>query len=164
VRGFQTVRLMDRESLFQNVLVGCERLPQPSLLTQMFNFPAQRRGATRDVAAAWSALESLGLLADAHRPVAELPFATRRLTEVARLLIVRPKVMLLDEPAAGLDASERRRLTETLQAYHALNPFTLLVIEHDVDLVRQLCDILLLSRRGASLPAAPRLPSSTRRP
>ena len=47
--------------------------------------------------------------------------------------------MLLDEPAAGLDASERRRITETLQAYHAQNPFTLIVIEHDVDLVRRLC-------------------------
>jgi branched-chain amino acid transport system ATP-binding protein len=139
VRGFQTVRLMERETLFDNVLVGCERLPQPALLSQTFNLPMQRRCRRRDLAAVLVALRSLGLLADARRKVAELPFATRRLTEIARMLLVRPKVMLLDEPAAGLDTAERGRLTETLQVYHSRNPFTLVVIEHDVDLVCRLC-------------------------
>ena len=56
--------------------------------------------------------------------------------------------MLLDEPAAGLDTAERRRLTETLQAFHAKNPFTLIVIEHDVDLVRRLCRHALALAEG----------------
>ena len=77
---------MERETLFDNVLVGYERLPQPDLLAQMFNLRGQRLCRRRD-----------------------------------------------------LDASERRRVTETLQMYHAENPFTLIVIEHDVDLVRRLC-------------------------
>jgi branched-chain amino acid transport system ATP-binding protein len=148
VRGFQTVRLMERETLFDNVLVGCERLPQPGLLAQMFDLPAQRRSRRRDLDVVSVALSSLGLLADAHRTVAELPFATRRLTEIARMLLVRPKVMLLDEPAAGLDTAERRRLTETLQAFHTQNPFTLIVIEHDVDLVRRLCRHALALAEG----------------
>jgi branched-chain amino acid transport system ATP-binding protein len=148
LRGFQTVRLMERETLFDNVLVGCERLPQPSLLAQMFNLPGQRLCRRRDLDAVSIALSSLGLLKDAHRTVAELPFATRRLTEIARMLLVRPKVMLLDEPAAGLDATERRRITETLQVYHAENPFTLIVIEHDVDLVRRLCRHALALAEG----------------
>jgi branched-chain amino acid transport system ATP-binding protein len=148
VRGFQTVRLMERETLFDNVLVGCERLPQPGLLAQMFNLPRQRLCRRRDLNAVSVALRSLGLLADAHRAVAKLPFATRRLTEIARMLLVRPKVMLLDEPAAGLDAAERRRVTETLQMYHAENPFTLIVIEHDVDLVRRLCRHVLALAEG----------------
>ncbi len=148
VRGFQTVRLLDRETLFDNVLVGCERLPQPAFLAQLFNLPVQRRCRKRDVAGVERTLRSLGLESDAHRPVSELPFASRRLTEIARLLLVRPKVMLLDEPAAGLDARERRRLTETLQAYHAENPFTLVVIEHDVDLVRRLCPECLALAEG----------------
>ena len=139
VRGFQTVRLLERETLFDNVLVGCQRLPQPNLLTQLFNLPYQHRCRGRVRAAVEESLGRLGLLADARRIVAELPYASRRLTEIARLLLVRPEVMLLDEPAAGLDATERWRLTETLQAYHAADPFTLIVIEHDVDLVRRLC-------------------------
>ncbi len=148
VRGFQTVRLLERETLFDNVLVGCERLPQPSFLSQLFNLPEQRRCRSRDLAAVEATLISLGLNNHAHRPVGELPFASRRLTEIARMLLVRPKLMLLDEPAAGLDAAERRRLTETLQAYHAQNPFTLLVIEHDVDLVRRLCRRCLALAQG----------------
>src|SRR5271165_2433454 len=139
---------MERETLFDNVLVGCERLPQPGLLAQMFNLRGQRLCRRRDLDAVSVALRSLGLLADAHRTVAELPFATRRLTEIARMLLVRPKGMLLDEPAAGLDAAERRRVTETLQMYHAENPFTLIVIEHDVDLVRRLCRHTLALAEG----------------
>lgn len=71
--------------------------------------------------------------------MAELPFASRRLTEIARLLVVRPSVLLLDEPAAGLDTSDRHALTELLRAYHAAGDLTMIVIEHDVDLVRRLC-------------------------
>jgi branched-chain amino acid transport system ATP-binding protein len=140
VRGFQTVRLLERESVFDNVLVGCERLPQPPLMAQLLNLPSQRSSRARDVAAVMKTLAGLGLLSDAHRLASELPFASRRLVEIARLLLVRPKVLLLDEPAAGLDAAERRRLVDTLRSYHAEDPFTLIVIEHDVDLVRKLCE------------------------
>jgi branched-chain amino acid transport system ATP-binding protein len=139
VRGFQTVRLLERESLFDNVLVGCERLPQPGLIAQYLNLPAQQRARRRDIDAVWRILHALGIASDARRLVAELPFASRRLTEIARLLLVRPKVLLLDEPAAGLDAAERRKLVDILHAYHTETPFTLIVIEHDVDLVRRLC-------------------------
>ena len=140
VRGFQTVRLLERESVFDNVLVGCERLSQPPLMAQLLNLPSQQRSRARDIAAVTKTLAGLGLLADARRLASELPFASRRLVEIARLLLVRPKVLLLDEPAAGLDAAERRRLVDTLRSYHAENPFTLIVIEHDVDLVRKLCE------------------------
>ncbi len=139
VRGFQTVRLLERESVFDNVLVGCERLPQPGLLGQLFALPAQRRCRVRDLAATDTILRQLGLASIAHRLVAELPFASRRLTEIARLLVVRPTVLLLDEPAAGLDIRDRHALTETLRAYHAAGGLTMIVIEHDVDLVRRLC-------------------------
>jgi branched-chain amino acid transport system ATP-binding protein len=148
VRGFQTVRLLERESVFDNVLVGCERMPQPPLVAQLLNLPSQQRSRSRDVAAVTKTLAALGLLADAHRLASELPFASRRLVEIARLLLVRPKVLLLDEPAAGLDAAERRRLVDTLRGYHAETPFTLIVIEHDVDLVRKLCEDCLALAEG----------------
>jgi branched-chain amino acid transport system ATP-binding protein len=139
VRGFQTVRLLERESVFDNVLVGCERLPQPPVIAQLFNLPSQARSRRRDVAAVIRTLGQLGLLAEAGRLASELPFAGRRLVEIARLLVVRPEVLLLDEPAAGLDLAERRQLVETVRAYHGADPFTLIVIEHDVDLVAKLC-------------------------
>jgi branched-chain amino acid transport system ATP-binding protein len=139
VRGFQTVRLLERETVFDNILVGCERAQQPGFFAQLLNMPTQRHCRERDIMATSDITAQLGLSSVAHRPVAELPFATRRLTEIARVLVVRPKVLLLDEPAAGLDTRDRRQLTETLQSYHAAAPFTMIVIEHDVDLVRRMC-------------------------
>ena len=149
VRGFQTVRLLELETAFDNILVGCERAPQPGFFAQFLNLPSQRRCRERDLAAAHDIAERLGLSDVVHRPVAELPFATRRLTEIARILVVRPKVLLLDEPAAGLDTRDRRQLTETLHAYHAAAPFTMIVIEHDVDLVRRMCSECVALAQGS---------------
>jgi len=140
VRGFQTVRLLERETLFDNVLVGCQRLPQPNLLSQLFNLPYQQRCRSRDAAAVVETLRRLGLLGDARRIVAELPYATRRLTEIARLLLVRPKVMLLDEPAAGLDDTSRAELGEVIRWLADSCGLGVLLIEHDVALVLSTCD------------------------
>jgi len=155
VRGFQTVRLLERENVFENVLVGCERLSQPGLLAQLFNLKGQRTSRERDVAATEQILQKLGLSADAHRPVSELPFASRRLTEIARILVVRPTVLLLDEPAAGLDTRERHQLVETLRSYHSDHPFTMVVIEHDVDLVRRLCPHCIALEMGRVIAVGP---------
>jgi branched-chain amino acid transport system ATP-binding protein len=149
VRGFQTVRLLERETAFDNILVGCERASQPNVFAQLFNLPSQRRSWRRDRRAAAEIAERLGISSVVHRPVAELPFATRRLVELARILVVRPKVLLLDEPAAGLNALGRQQLTETLQAYHAVSPFTMIVIEHDVDLVRRMCSECVALAQGS---------------
>jgi branched-chain amino acid transport system ATP-binding protein len=148
MRGFQTVRLLERESVFDNVLVGCERFPQPDFFSQVLNLPAQRRSRSRDIEATGLILARLGLEAEAHRPVGELAFATRRLTEIARILVVRPAVLLLDEPAAGLDIRDRQMLARTLSDYHAAEPFTMIVIEHDVELVRRLCGHAIALQMG----------------
>ena len=91
VRGFQTVRLLDGEDVLTNVALGAERLPQPTVVEQWLALPRQRRAARRDREETWRVLELLGLSDDAHRPVAELPFASRRLVEVGRVLISRPR-------------------------------------------------------------------------
>jgi branched-chain amino acid transport system ATP-binding protein len=121
----------------------------------LLNLPAQRRCRARDLDAAAQIVARLGLAPVARRPVAELSFASRRLTEIARVLVVRPTVLLLDEPAAGLDTRDRRGLTETLAAYHARDPFTMLVVEHDVDLVRRLCPRCVALEMGRVIAAGP---------
>lgn len=148
VRGFQTVRLLERETVFDNVLVGCERLPHPGLLGQLLALPAERRCRARDLAATEVILRDLGILAIAHRRVDELPFASRRLTEIARLLVVRPTVLLLDEPAAGLDTLDRQALVENIRAYHDIGGLTTIIIEHDIELVRRLCPYCVALNMG----------------
>lgn len=139
VRGFQTVRLLDNEDVLTNVALGAERLPQPTVLEQWLGLPRQRRAARRDQEATWQVLELLGISDDAYRPVDELPFASRRLVEVGRVLVTRPSVILLDEPAAGLDTDGRVALEEVLRTVHRTAPCTLVIVEHDVALVARLC-------------------------
>lgn len=139
VRGFQTVRLMERESVLTNVLVGAERLPQPWALTQLLALPSQWRVRRRDMQSARDIIQLLGLSPFEQRRVNELPFASRRLVEVARVLLSSPPLILLDEPAAGLDQQGRQDLAGVLAQVHEQHPSTLVVVEHDVDLVKRLC-------------------------
>ncbi len=139
VRGFQTPRLLEREDVWTNVAVGCEPLGHPSLVVQLANLPAQRRAYERDRRMVDDALELLGLHPVASRHVDELPFASRRLVEVARVMVAHPKVVLLDEPAAGLDADDRDALAEVIRRVHEDRAVTLVVVEHNVEFVRQLC-------------------------
>ena len=139
VRSFQTVRLLDREDVMTNVALGAERLAHPTVVEQWLALPRQRRAARRDQEATWQILELLGLAGDAYRPVDELPFASRRLVEVGRVLVTRPTVILLDEPAAGLDTEGRLALEEVLRTVHRTSPATMVIVEHDVALVARLC-------------------------
>ena len=153
VRGFQTVRLMERESVLTNVLVGTQRLPQPDVLSQLFALPRQGAARRRDLAATWEVLDLLGLVPEAQRRVDELPFASRRLVEVARVLVSKPRVILLDEPAAGLDRAGRRELAQVLARVHDEQASTLVVVEHDVDLVKSLCTHVVALDSGSLVSA-----------
>lgn len=139
VRGFQTVRLLERETVFANVAVGCERLGQPNIVSQLLGLPSQRRALRRDREQTWRTLYILQIGDAAARRVDELPFATRRLVEVGRVLVSRPDVLLLDEPAAGLPLDGRVTLTDVLRQIHREHPCTVIVVEHDVEVVRRLC-------------------------
>jgi branched-chain amino acid transport system ATP-binding protein len=148
VRSFQTVRLLEDETVYLNVALGCERNPQPTVVEQILNLPRQWRARRRDIAATYLILDTLGLSEVAERPVAELPYASRRLVELARILVVHPEVVLLDEPAAGSDRAERDLISRTLRQLHAREPFTMIVVEHDVDVVRTLCSFAVAMDSG----------------
>lgn len=139
VRGFQTVRLLERETVFDNVALGCERLGEPNIISQLLSLPSQRTARRRDNERTWHVMELLGIADSAHRRVDELPFATRRLVEVGRVLVAQPDVVLLDEPAAGLPPDGRITLTEVVREVHREHPCTVIVVEHDVEVVRRLC-------------------------
>lgn len=151
VRGFQTVRLLEAESVLTNILLGCERTRQPTLIEQICNARRQRSAYRRDCEAAMAIAERLGLTDMIERRVEELPFASRRLTEIARVMVSMPSVVLLDEPAAGLDHKERVDLTGVLRELHEEHDFTLIFVEHDVDVVRRLCEHVIAMDSGKVL-------------
>ncbi|HXX39469.1 MAG TPA: ATP-binding cassette domain-containing protein [bacterium] len=155
VRGFQTPRVLDQETVRTNVAVGCEPLGHPSILSQLLNLPAQRRAEARDARLVDGILDVLGLAGFAERKVDELPFAIRRLVEVGRVLVAQPKVMLLDEPAAGVDEPGRNALAEVIRRIHGEMAMTVVVVEHNVDFVGRLCQYAVALDSGRVISNGP---------
>jgi branched-chain amino acid transport system ATP-binding protein len=155
VRGFQTVRLVEDVSVLENVLVGRERLDHASVLGQILGSPKDRRSRRRDRERVQDILRSLGLERYASTRVAELAFPLRRMVEVARVAATEPSVMLLDEPAAGLDETSRLELTDALLSLHAEAGFTLMVIEHDVRVVQRVCELCIALEFGKLIAFGP---------
>jgi branched-chain amino acid transport system ATP-binding protein len=124
-RTFQSVRLFGRMTVFENVLVGAVA-------------GGLRSRAARETT--WTLLERMGLAQAWELPAASLPHGAERRLGILRALAVRPRFLLLDEPAAGLNETETDGLLETLQLLPGEFELGLLVIEHDMALILRLCD------------------------
>lgn len=139
VRSFQTVALCPDLSVVENVMMGLARNYHAGWLDA---FLPLRRGRTeraemRDKAMA--ALQEFGLAPSADLLPEQLPPGNQRLVEIARAIVGNPRVLLLDEPAAGLNNSETRDLARALE--RLISPaLVMVVVEHDMDLVMSLCD------------------------
>ena len=136
-RSFQNIRLMPHLSTVENVMLGEHwRLPALSL--------ARGRGA---VDAAKAALADAGLQTYPGQVVANLPYGIQKRIEVVRALLAKPKILMLDEPAAGLNTSESDELRGLLERVSARG-VTLLIVEHDMHFVRRLCDHVVVLNFG----------------
>jgi branched-chain amino acid transport system permease protein len=151
-RTWQDVRLFHTMSVLENVMVGAWRHQRATLLEAGLSLPRPRReeAQARQEAACW--LEYVGLAALAERPAAELPLAQQRLVALARALALRPRLLLLDEPAAGLSEAERAELVALLGRLRA-DGLTMLLVEHDIGLVMELADVVIVLDRGQVLAA-----------
>jgi len=148
VRSFQTARLLEDETVETNILVGCHSLPGPGFLRQLVGTRAARSWEASATVRSRECAALLGLTKDLNRHVSSLPSAQRRLVEVARVFASRPRVLILDEPAAGLDSSERVHLGEMLVHLTDEQPCLLILVEHDVSIVRKVCRRALVLTEG----------------
>ena len=133
-RTFQNLRIYPNMTVLENVLVGCHRHERSGLWAGGFGLPHQRREEKRSRERAMQALASVGLDRLAHLPAASLPYGSQRLVEIARALASEPRLLLLDEPAAGMNASERADLIQRIRNINAAG-VTVLLVEHDIELV-----------------------------
>lgn len=133
-RTFQNLRLFDRLTVLENVQVALapQRLPQAEALET-----------------AWQLLEELALSGLAERDAGTLAYGDRRRLEIARALATRPRLLLLDEPAAGLNPSEKERLALLIADLRRRHQLTVMIIEHHVPLLMRLCDRLAVLDFGA---------------
>ena len=141
-RTFQNLRLFNGLTALENVLVALHRRPQGGRLAALLNStPFQRRQqALRQEAL--QLLDDLGIAELAQRQAGGLAYGDRRRLEIARALATSPSLLLLDEPAAGMNPSEKEALCQLLARLRERHRLTLMLIEHHVPLLMQLCQRL----------------------
>ena len=146
-RSFQNIRLMPHLSTVENVMLG-QHARAHSLGELMFPLGLVSRNRWR--AEAEAALANAGLDTYPGEVVANLPYGVQKRIEVVRAMISQPELLLLDEPAAGLNDVETRQLQELLEKVSE-SGVTILVVEHDMHFVRNLCDHVVVLNFGRKI-------------
>src|SRR5208337_1344361 len=152
-RTFQNIRLFQELSVLDNVLVGFHCRSRASWGEAILRLPRYRGEEREHRTRARELLREVGLAEAAAQPAGKLPYGHQRRLEIARALATGPRFLLLDEPAAGLNPQETLNLMEFLQEIKERYRLTMLVIEHNLQLVMKLCRRLLVLDRGLTIAA-----------
>jgi branched-chain amino acid transport system ATP-binding protein len=153
-RTFQLVQLFGHMTVLENVMVGRHRLSNSGLLAGALQFPWTRTEEHQIRAKAMEALEFVGLSDRAQQPAMILPLGLKRMLEIARALAAAPDLLLLDEPASGLDAVETERLRDLILDLRRQG-LTLLLVEHDMGLTMEVADEIAVLNYGKLIADGP---------
>ncbi|MEL7941252.1 MULTISPECIES: high-affinity branched-chain amino acid ABC transporter ATP-binding protein LivG [Pseudomonas] len=151
VRTFQNVRLFKEMTAVENLLVAQHRHINTNFFAGLLKTPAFRRAEAEalDYAAHW--LEVVNLKDVANRPAGTLAYGQQRRLEIARCMMTRPQLLMLDEPAAGLNPRETEDLKALIAMLRAEHGVTVLLIEHDMKLVMSISDHIYVINQGTPL-------------
>lgn len=150
VRTFQKIHPFHGMTTLESVMVGCHTSTRAGLLAAMLRPRWVKEEERRIVEAARSALVFVGLEAQSDTPADALPLGHQRMLQLACALVTEPRVLLLDEPASGLNAAETARLADLLLSIRTQGK-TLVLVEHDMGLVMKICDHITVLRFGRRL-------------
>lgn len=151
VRTFQNLEIFSNMTVLENVITGCHARVRYSPLDALFKTPRYFRGQRQGLEYAQEALSFVGLTEDPDSPAGDLPFGSQRLLELARAIAARPKLLLLDEPAAGLNMKETRALAGIITRIRRELGITVALVEHDMDLVMGISDRITVIEFGRFL-------------
>ncbi|GFM51161.1 high-affinity branched-chain amino acid ABC transporter ATP-binding protein LivG [Pseudomonas capsici] len=151
VRTFQNVRLFKEMTAVENLLVAQHRHLNTNFLSGLFKTPAFRRSEREamDYAEHW--LEAVNLKEFANRAAGTLAYGQQRRLEIARCMMTRPRILMLDEPAAGLNPKETEDLKALIGVLRNEHNATVLLIEHDMKLVMSISDHIVVINQGTPL-------------
>lgn len=150
VRTFQTIRLFSQMSVAENVMSGRHIKSNQKLWNGIIHTPASRRDETENWQVVFDLLDFFDLREFAAQPVGSLAYGIQRRVEIARAMAVNPKLLILDEPAAGLNDNETLGLIETIYRIREQG-ITILLIEHDMDLVMEVTEYLTVINFGGKI-------------
>lgn len=150
-RTFQNIRLFTGMTVLENILVGVHDRMKSGLLASIIHTASQQKEEKEAREEAMKLLAFVGLDKDADRLATELPYGKQRKLEIARAMATKPKLILLDEPAAGMNDSETAALTELIRNIREKFSITIVLIEHDMQLVMSLCDRVMVVNFGKKL-------------
>ncbi|MFA5122341.1 ABC transporter ATP-binding protein [Zavarzinia sp.] len=150
-RTFQNIALFKGLSVIENIVTGRSLSHRAGLAEQILGLPRARREEAEARAEAQQLLDFLDLHGFAERPVAALPYGVQKRVELARALAAHPKLLLLDEPMAGMSAAEKQELSDAVNAAKARFGTTVLLIEHDIGVVMNLSDHIVVLDYGVKI-------------
>ncbi|KZX74813.1 high-affinity branched-chain amino acid ABC transporter ATP-binding protein LivG [Oleiphilus sp. HI0009] len=151
VRTFQHVRLFNEMTVVENLLVAQHRHSNTNLLSGLFNTPAYKKSEERAMHRARYWLDKVGLTDVANREAGNLSYGQQRRLEIARCMVTEPKLLLLDEPAAGLNPKETKDLDNLIVSLKEDYHVSVLLIEHDMNLVMGISDNIYVINQGTPL-------------
>ena len=153
-RTFQNIRLFQNLTALENVLAGCHYRMRSGVVAAMLRWPAQRREEEAAITAAVRELNFVGLGGQALALAKNLAYGDQRRLEIARALATQPRLLILDEPAGGMNEQETEGLIGLIEQIRARG-ITTLLIEHDMRLVMRACEKLVVLEYGGKIAEGP---------
>ncbi len=150
-RTFQNLRLFQRSTVLENVMTAAQHHVPYSFAEGMTHLGRWRSGEKKIREKSMALLERVGLADRAEQAAGTLPYGFQRRLEIARALALDPELLLLDEPAAGMNAEEVSSLNVLISEIHRDFSLTILVIEHHMDLVMEICPHIICMNFGAKI-------------
>jgi branched-chain amino acid transport system ATP-binding protein len=149
-RTFQNIRLFANMTALENVMVGADAHHRTGVLSSMFGLPRHRQEESEGRERAHELLDFMGLGRKANELARNLPYGDQRRLEIARALATGPKLLCLDEPAAGFNPAEKAKLMELIRTIRDQG-YTVLLIEHDMKLVMGVTDRIVVLEFGRKI-------------
>lgn len=150
-RTFQNIRLFNEMSVIENVMVGMHSHLKAGLFGILFNLPTTRKEELTSEIKAYQLLEYVGLDSFLNEKACNLSYGAQRRLEIARALAASPKVLLLDEPAAGMNPKETTELTQLIKKMRDEFHLTIILIEHDMRLVMEISEQIFVLDHGEKI-------------
>jgi branched-chain amino acid transport system ATP-binding protein len=150
VRTFQNVELFGEMTVLENVMVGLHTRSRSGIISCAFKLPGQIKEEKYIKKKAMQWLDFTGLTDLSEMTAGNLPFGKGRILEISRALAVEPQLILMDEPAAGLNSRETAELAQLIKRIRE-SGITIVLVEHDMDLVMDICDSIIVLNLGKKL-------------